>query len=84
MAMLSLEIRTTISSACWITVQTISGRTSAGGFYTYYGHPHPELAERKAEINDAYWPVQQILLGHSRKEAQLFEEGIRDLEMVRF
>lgn len=50
----------------------------------YYGHPHPELAERKAEINDAYWPVQQILLGHSRKEAQLFEEGIRDLEMVRF
>lgn len=50
----------------------------------YYGHPHPEIAERKAEINDAYWPIQQILLGCSRKEAQLFHEGLQGLEMVRF
>lgn len=28
----------------------------------YYGHKNPELAKRKADLNDLYWPCQQIIL----------------------
>lgn len=45
----------------------------------HYGHPHPDLAERKAEINDAYWPIQQILLGIQRQEPELFQNGYEGL-----
>lgn len=45
----------------------------------HYGHNAPELAEKKAEINDAYWPIQQILLGNERKEAWLTAKGIQEL-----
>ena len=43
---------------------------------TYYGHKTPLLAERKAGIQDAYWPIQQILYGYERQDAQLLHSGI--------
>ena len=48
----------------------------------YYGHPAPEKAERKAEINDEYWPIQQILFGNSRKDDVLFQKGISHLSSI--
>lgn len=45
----------------------------------YYGHKSPEIAETKAEINDAYWPVQQILLGYARNDRQMLEKGYHKL-----
>lgn len=45
----------------------------------HYGHPYPDLAERKAEINDAYWPIQQILLGEQREDEQLIQNGYNGL-----
>lgn len=45
----------------------------------YYGHESPENAEMKAEINDAYWPIQQILLGDDRKDRQLILKGLSGL-----
>ena len=48
----------------------------------YYGHPAPEKAERKAEINDEYWAVQQVLFGNSRKDAGLFQKGIYHLSFI--
>lgn len=47
---------------------------------SFYGHKTPELAERKAEINDAYWPIQQILLGNDRNDRRLMLSGYRCLE----
>lgn len=48
----------------------------------YYGHASPEKAERKAEINDNYWPIQQILFGNSRKDAALFQKGLYNLSFT--
>lgn len=45
----------------------------------HYGHPYPDLAERKAEINDAYWPIQQILLGEQREDERLIQNGYSGL-----
>ena len=45
----------------------------------HYGHRNPQLAERKAEINDAYWPIQQVLLGVQREDRSLFCKGYREL-----
>lgn len=45
----------------------------------YYGHDAPEIAEKKAEINDAYWPIQQIILGDERQDGQLLAKGIDQL-----
>lgn len=48
----------------------------------HYGHRNPQLAERKAEINDAYWPIQQVLLGVQREDRSLFCKGYRELLTV--
>lgn len=45
----------------------------------FYGHPQPLLAEKKAEINDSYWPIQQIILGYERDDAEMLKMGIQDL-----
>lgn len=45
----------------------------------YYGHKAPEIAEKKAEINDAYWTIQQILLGDKRQDRRLLAKGIDEL-----
>lgn len=50
----------------------------------YYEHPNPELAERKAEIQDAYWPIQQIIFGSIRQDRKLFQNGLQKIETVRF
>lgn len=45
----------------------------------YYGHGRPEVVERKAELNDAYWPLQQIVLGSNRRDAGLLQRGYYQL-----
>lgn len=45
----------------------------------HYGHAQPEAAERKAELNDAYWPLQQIVLGSHRKDTGLIQQGYHQL-----
>ena len=32
----------------------------------YYQHKNPTVVERKAELNDAYWTIDQIIYGHER------------------
>lgn len=48
----------------------------------YYGHKNPDLAEKKANIHDSYWPIQQILLGGSRKDNWLMDKGLRELPEI--
>jgi len=45
----------------------------------FYGHPQPLLAEKKAEINDSYWPIQQIILGYERNDSEMLKMGIQEL-----
>lgn len=46
----------------------------------YYGHRTPEIAEQKAELNDLYYPYQQIIYGYKRNDEKLFRKGLRGLK----
>ncbi len=48
----------------------------------HYGHAQPGAAERKAELNDAYWPLQQIVLGSHRRDTGLMQRGYHQLLSV--
>lgn len=48
----------------------------------HYAHPAPEIAERKAEIHESYWPLEQILLGSRRGDAVYIRQGLRKLRRL--
>lgn len=45
----------------------------------YYQHNAPEVAERKAELNDAYWSIEQIIYGHKHKDRKMLSKGVSEL-----
>ena len=45
----------------------------------YYQHKNPEVAERKAELNDAYWAIDQIIYGYERSDRNMLTKGISEL-----
>ena len=45
----------------------------------YYQHKNPELAERKAEFNDVYWAIDQIIYGYERSDRNMLTKGISEL-----
>lgn len=45
----------------------------------HYQHKAPEVAERKAEINDAYWPIDQIICGYERDNRKMLRKGVSEL-----
>lgn len=45
----------------------------------YYEHKNPELAERKAELNDAYWAIDQIIYGYERGDRKMLLKGVNEL-----
>lgn len=48
----------------------------------YYQHNNPYLPERKAEINDAYWTIDQIIYGSKRKDRNLMNKGVSELKQI--
>lgn len=45
----------------------------------YYQHKNPEVAERKAELNDVYWAIDQIIYGYKRSERNMLTKGVSEL-----
>lgn len=45
----------------------------------YYEHKNPELVERKAELNDAYWAIDQIIYGYERGDRKMLLKGVSEL-----
>ena len=45
----------------------------------YYQHKNPELAERKAEFNDVYWAIDQIIYGYERSDRKMIIKGVSEL-----
>lgn len=45
----------------------------------YYQHKAPEKVERKAELNDAYWAIDQIIYGYERKDRKMLTKGVSEL-----
>lgn len=48
----------------------------------YYGHKYPDVAERKAELNDLYYPCQQIIYGFKRKNRIQLLRGFNSLKSI--
>ena len=42
-------------------------------------HKAPEVAERKAELNDVYWSIDQIIYGYERKDREMLIKGVSEL-----
>ena len=38
-----------------------------------------EVAERKAELNDVYWSIDQIIYGYERKDREMLIKGVSEL-----
>ena len=45
----------------------------------YYQHKEPEMAERKAELNDVYWAIDQIIYGYIRNDRKMLTKGVSEL-----
>lgn len=45
----------------------------------YYQHKNPKIAERKAELNDAYWAIDQIIYGYERGDRKMLSKGVAEL-----
>ena len=45
----------------------------------YYQHKAPEVAERKAELNDVYWAIDQIIYGYERNDRKMLIKGASEL-----
>ena len=45
----------------------------------YYQHKNPKVVERKAELNDIYWAIDQIIYGYERGDREMFTKGISEL-----
>lgn len=45
----------------------------------YYQHKNPDVAERKAELNDAYWAIDQIIYGYERNDRKMLTKGVSEL-----
>lgn len=45
----------------------------------YYQHKAPEVAERKAELNDVYWAIDQIIYGYERNDKEMLVKGVSEL-----
>lgn len=45
----------------------------------YYQHKNPEVAERKAELNDVYWAIDQIIYGYKRSDRNMLTKGVSEL-----
>lgn len=45
----------------------------------FYDHPDPNAVLRKAAFYNAYWPIQQILLGTERNDTKMARRGLTTL-----
>ncbi len=45
----------------------------------YYQHKAPEVAERKAGLNDVYWSIDQIIYGYERNDREMLIKGVSKL-----
>ena len=45
----------------------------------YYQHKNPKVVERKAELNDVYWAIDQIIYGYERGDRNMLTKGVSEL-----
>ena len=45
----------------------------------YYGHPDKESVVMKADLNEEYYPIEQILGGQAKELDDMYNEGLSKL-----
>ena len=48
----------------------------------YYNHPNKEIAILKSDLNDEYYPIEQILGGKAKKIEEMYNEGLEKLKLL--
>ncbi len=48
----------------------------------YYNHPNKEIALLKADLNDEYYPIEEILGGISKNLDDMYNDGLRKLQNI--
>lgn len=49
----------------------------------YYRHPNKKIAILKADLNDEYYPIEEILGGISKKMDDMYNEGLCKLQSIK-
>lgn len=48
----------------------------------YYNHPNKEIAILKADLNDEYYPIEEILGGTSKELELMYNEGLSKIRNI--
>ena len=55
------------------------GREFGLGVLEYYNHPNKDIAILKANLNDEYYPIEQILGGQAMKLDEMYNKGLNKI-----
>lgn len=48
----------------------------------YYNHPNKEIAVLKSDLNDEYYPIEQILGGKAKELPEMYNEGLETIKNI--
>ena len=58
------------------------GRNFGLKVLNYYNHPNKENAVLKSDLNDEYYPIEQILGGKSKELQEMYNEGLEKIRGI--
>ena len=50
----------------------------------YYNHPNKDIAILKANLNDEYYPIEEILGGTAKELEEMYNEGLSKIRSMAF
>ena len=48
----------------------------------YYNHPNKDIAVLKSDLNDEYYPIEQILGGQAKELKEMYNEGLNKIKNI--
>ena len=58
------------------------GRNFGLKVLNYYGHPKKDIAVLKSDLNDEYYPIEQILGGQAKELKEMYNEGLNKIKNI--
>lgn len=58
------------------------GRNFGLKVLNYYNHPNKDIAVLKSDLNDEYYPIEQILGGRAKKLKEMYNEGLNKIKNI--
>lgn len=58
------------------------GRNFGLKVLNYYNHPNKDIAVLKSDLNDEYYPIEQILGGRAKELKEMYNEGLNKIKNI--